>query len=300
MSDILSVRGYLPEYELLKNKHQPPARVCREHLAVVEPAASYRILASRGIGLPTGKDFCVAAMLSEPERSALAEAASRPTPSLITANGRPLLVLTDWMADLGLLLLLILECRHEAAYAAASVLCPNASLPEIPIKKCKPAEGREAREILSDILSYTNVMCRKRFDGIELTDPIRRLAAFAGYRLDAQTVQAISRQSTPAIRSQKALAFLFCAFLALRDRMGALSTGDEAPLCRISFSETAYPPRVADDIPTFVHAACFSDCIVCRGTGNTLELCFAPAAIATLSSHPASPLTYLLIQIEPK
>lgn len=298
MSNELTLRGYLPESELLKNKQMPPMRLCREHLAVVEPAAAYRILASRGIGLPTGADFRTATKMTEEECNALAEAKDRTTMSLLAVGARPLLVLTDWMSELGLLLLIIPECKPTAAYTAMTALCPEATLPEKPTKRCKATEAREAHELLSEIFSYTDVLKQRRFDRLGITDPIRRLIAFAGYRLDVETVRAISNRISDSLRSQKALAFLFCAHLALRDRMGVLQIEGELPSCRISFSEAAYPPKIADDIPPFARAACFSDCIVLKGAGKTLELCFTPSLSAPLASTLSAPTGYLIIRIE--
>ena len=271
----LRVEGFVPEPTFWENKQQLGARLCRERCAVVESRSKFRILAARGANLEIGSDLRKALSLTASEQDAITNACRQETRALVTARGEPMLVCADWHNSLGLSLIVLPDCDEEAArYTLHSMNRTDVSC-SAPDHKPSAEACRRAFATLSDILSYLDAILQPVFPPEGDPALLFRIAAFAGCRLDGETIYELSLRAFP-ITSPRSVAFLLCTV-----RQGARPTTVSAA-----------------DAPLYTTAPCFYGCTLQADPSGALLVSLPLDFADTLASDPFGVGRKLVLCIE--
>lgn len=287
---INKIRSYVPESEHLSQKMGHGARVCLEDCAVVDVGRGGVILAARGAGFSGGTVFDATGMSKE-ERGYFDLGISRHTRFLLSVGERPLLIFTDWLAQTGLVLAVLLHCDAMSAATALEVL-PDTGFACLMAREGKGMDTdacRDAFECLSDVFSYTDVIFSPSADTVIR---LSHIAAFAGCRLQPSLVKSVCEGGL-RVQNPHTVLFLLCAFLFLRGQDGMIDAdGEDAPLYRITLGENMNKTPSAS--PTFAETPCFGDCKT-ETDGVNLTLTFDAREEELLHAPVSVPMTVTVL-----
>lgn len=256
-----SIRAYVPEELLRKNKEEMPCRRFREDLAIVCPSEGYQILACRGPCLHVGEQLS----LFDSERSLIDRAIKEGKTAAILDDGRLLLVFTELFEKTGLLC--IVFPHGSGALLAKAIL--TAEMEDLLLSNALfslSASGARSDDAITVLIE--EVYLFRRILRVDSETDFRlhnaHVAELAGCRVDVRALP-IGVFPIDRIDFSKWTAFLLCAFLAFRGD-SALDTQiqlNDASRREFSLqvSHVSEHPRkkpIEDDLFAFLRLPCFS------------------------------------------
>lgn len=302
-SDIpLQIESYLPETLFLRDKHRLSARVCREEIAVIDPADGYRLLVCRGAAQRKESLFR-AYGIDRGEQKFLQNALQTEQRILLHSKAGELLVFADWLTPAGLLLAVLLpEPRGALIQALALIGQRDFAISPFPAETSQavihPLD--EVLDHLDEIFYYLKGILSPSAD-IGLLTRAALIARLVGCQADCTSLPVEFPALLPC-DTARLTAFLFCGLLALRNQshpVVAEGTGTHAPArifrCRLLFSDSLEMPRanrekhqtnkvtaLEKDFSFLCHSA-FQDFEITAEDGAlTLQANLAPAMSPTL------------------
>lgn len=269
-----NLSSYVPEALRFTQKHQDPSRVCFESCAVLNPANSCRILASRGSGFPEGGDFLALCGVSEDDRRLLDRLSPTNKRILMPCQKGCVLLFADLFWDTGLLIgvlipfeaALVLRGLHWLGQQKSLLCAESLSHTSLALQMGDETICRHLEEMFYYL---TRILTPK--PEASLWTRCLLIANFAGCRLHRLALPmealALSKRDSSCMTL-----FLLCSFLTLRQRNGEVETfGDEKDMkdmknyrCTVLMTEEREEEEneekaVSQDLPYFLSAPCFSD-----------------------------------------
>lgn len=256
-----SIRAYVPEELLRKNKEELPCRRFCEDLAIVSPSEGYKIFAGRGLNLHTGD--CLS--IFETEETVIDHAIAEEKTAAILAKGRILLVFTELFKKTGLLCIALPHgkvstlAKSLLATEVQDLICSDALL-------ALSASGTQSDEAIVELIEEFYLF--RRILRVETDTDFRlhnaRIADLAGCRVDVRSLP-IGAFPIDRIDFSKWTAFLLCSFLAFRgdsslDTQIHLNnaTRREFSLQVSHISEHPHKKPIEDRLFAFLRLPCFS------------------------------------------
>ena len=266
----------VPEALRFVQKHQDPSRGCVEGCAVIDPANSCRILASRGSELAEGEDFFAICGVSEDDRRILDRLSPTHERILAPCQRGSVLLFADLFWDTGLLIGVLLP------FEAASVLRGLHWLGQQKSLLCAESLSNTSLALqmgdeticrhLEELFYYLTRMLVPKPEA-SLWTRCLLIANFAGCRLHRVALPVEAPRLSKRDESCMTL-FLLCSFLTLRRRNGKVTAlGDEKlddnPRhyhCTVLMTEDRDGEEDEEDeqeereegLPCFLSASCFS------------------------------------------
>lgn len=219
------VKAYVPEFLLTDEKQENALRVCKEDCLVVDPSDRFRILVSR-TRTPLSKDRWDQAYAIPPsEMRFLQDALTENKRVLLMGRDRrPLLVFAELLRSVGILFAV---APHADADGIARVLLHTgrtdiAITPSLRKTSTVPhTEDDAIYEQLDELFFYVDRIFSPA-PQIGLRTRTHLIANFAGCVLDDVAVP-LDSLACPPSEQDRLIAFLLCAFLALRRQDGGVS-----------------------------------------------------------------------------
>ena len=300
-----TVNSYLPESAFLEGKQRLGARICREDCAVIDVLQNYTILASRGFDLPIGADFRRLVGMKKSTERALSKLLQTNQQIILSADGKPWFLFGQWLKSSGILLAIRPNCLFCAIPEALSVLNHSdfVFLSTASDEKPSSEDCKTAYEVLTDILYQVSYLIH-RDDTCTADRLIAHVAAFAGYRVDFETVSALAGFRADSQTMQRIVPFLLCSFLYLRGKNGSL-TAEQAPhkatlYCRVSLCNDARASNAAlQEAPIFADAVGLRGCEI-QNQKDNLQISFSlPRGKHRLSAGSFENMQRITLNITP-
>lgn len=237
------IRSYLPEIDLLKDKHGVGARILHEDCVVLDVQNGYRVIACRGEGLEIGAHFPSLCGLSDSDMSFWEAALCRHRRVLFNTTRGAALCFSELAENAGVLIVLLLHLSATDFLSALRSAEHNdiAVSPSL-LSQPLPSAGYsfETREILDELFFYMDRILANRDIGIMTRSLL--IANFTGCQIDSSPLPV---EHPPLSRTDEVrlTAFLFCVFLSLRSKNGNITAtgvthGDSTKAFRYRISVT--------------------------------------------------------------
>lgn len=264
-----SIESYLPEIRFLDGKQEREARICTEDCAVADLSQNGRIIASRGVAFPLGKSLFEALEMTREENARLRSYLNLHRRFIMSVGEKPLLILADWLASLGLVLAIQPQGTPAAVTEALRALDRNdLSILTDPPPRCATAKDcRHAYTALSNIFFYVD---RILYPSVPLRRLLPLTAAFAGCETDPTPTPNDKIESSKI--TDRTVAFLLCAMLSVRAALGHAQAEEFTPTLRITVESALPHGRQKSTSPLFLQSPCFRECRVLQSNGKSVLL----------------------------